>query len=126
MGTNLEPPTRKPAMSKKKRRGAITPEALMLIVFLFIVVLCIFAFLGRNRLTQGKIIKKIHENPSTNITVSPIIGSKDGGFVVGSSAEPEHWKFVIRGTFEGEVREEVHDVDRYEWESAKIGDYWNE
>jgi hypothetical protein len=106
-----------------KRRGKVE-IVLLCALAAILIVLGIFAFAGRNRLTSGTIIDKKHVNPSSHVTVNPIVGG-NGGFTVGSEADAERWLVVVEGNHEGERRIETHDMDRYEWEAAKIGDRWH-
>jgi len=99
-------------------------------VWLFGIVLLlggVFAYshLTRNRLTEGTIIAKEHHNPSSHVTVNPVVGGKTTQFVVSSQADPERWVFVMEGEHEGERRIERWDADRYDWEKASVGSHRN-
>lgn len=114
---------------KRSRRGDVDESTWMFIgVVVLIIGICALAYAGRDRLTSGTITAKRHYNPSSSIGVATVFGGgKDGpSFVVTNDAVPEKWTVLVRGEYEGETRVEERQVDRYFWESCKVGDYWRE
>lgn len=112
---------------KRNRNGLMNEEAF--VVFCVISIVAILLIGGYctwrdwPRLSQGTIIEKVHQNPKSDWTISPIIGG-NGGFVLNDSSTPEKWGVVIEGVYEGKLRLETRELDRYVWEKVKVGDSW--
>ena len=92
---------------------------------LLLVTLLALAAAGCARpLTQGVIVGKEHRNPSTSLGIAPVFGGKQTSWALTTDYSPERWVFVVDGSIDGDKVTRRVDVDRYEWERAKVGDSW--
>lgn len=65
----------------------------------------------------GRIVEHGHENPSTTIGYAPSVGRSGG--VLTTDPVPEKWWVVI----ESAGQRNRFEMDRYDWEAVKVGDY---